>query len=257
MSQQPKDVGADEGGLSRFARFAKLPPEIRNMIWKAMVTSEVRGVRCARILHPLLHVYMFGRYKPHTCNPVTLQVNQESRSLTKPFYVDIWNGLQARPSIYPSLYFNLQIDSLYIMNEKQMRDTVTGLGANVNLIHSITVPSRILKGINVVKPRDVVPLENYLQEWLSNQNNIFPFHNLTTFIVEDPPCNDPIPSNHRLSQAQYCTSLQQAVEAFFQQENARHRQVSIPQIAVRPQVSGPNRCQLCITRDDSHAPSHM
>ncbi|APA12956.1 predicted protein [Sclerotinia sclerotiorum 1980 UF-70] len=129
---------------------------------------------------------------------------------------------------------------------KHMGPNKWALGKNLSQIQSISVPSRIIPGINIIPAHPAVPLPEYLHKWHQDHEETFPFQNLTHSIVEDPLCSMSMSLMHRLSEPGYCAYIRQAVEEFFQEENRRHPEFRIPMVIIVPQRTRPTPCRDCI-----------
>lgn len=166
--------------------------------------------------------------------------------MTQTYYPNIWDRTSGMPILWPPMRFNVRTDSLYITNERHMVDTIRALGKNLSQIQSISVPSRIIPGINIIPAHPAVPLPEYLHKWHQDHEETFPFQNLTHSIVEDPLCSMSMSLMHRLSEPGYCAYIRQAVEEFFQEENRRHPEFRIPMVIIVPQRTRPTPCRDCI-----------
>ncbi|CAD6448639.1 6f745a10-c84d-4bef-abc2-a6132094e53a-CDS [Sclerotinia trifoliorum] len=222
-----------EGREVDLSLFASQNEDVRRLIWHAIMAPETRGL-----------TREFD-YRLYTRYPITSQINQESRAMTQTYYPDIWDRTSGMPIIWPPMRFNVQIDSLYITNERHMIDTIRALGKNLSRIRSIAVPSRIIPSTNIVPAYSAVPLPKYLQQWQKHNEGTFPFQTLTHCIIEDLPCDMPM-YMHRLSEPGYCAYIRQAVEEFFQEQNRHNPEFRIPKVIVVPQITGPSLCRDCI-----------
>jgi hypothetical protein len=98
-------------GPKIFVIFRKLPPELRNMIWRV---SFPAGRRIKARVDPE-RLRKFWRYTHRT--PVTFHVNRESREESKRGYECIFEPETTGASIVP-LYFRASVDSLMVSDFK-------------------------------------------------------------------------------------------------------------------------------------------